>query len=270
MHELTRARAALALVAALATTLLTTLLTPPAQAVTVVRSTKVLQRVLVGTSVQGRPIYAYRKGNPQAANRVLVIGQIHGNEDAGVTTAWRMINYTPVSLAADVWVIPTMNPDGRAHGTRTNAHRVDLNRNFPQNWKRDGAGGCCYSGPTAASEPETKALMAFLDRYQPQEVVTIHQPYGVVAISYGDVALSQRLSRNLHLPLADVPLSGPVLVTQIPDPLPDPGPGAPSLGSWYTHTHPGTVAPLVEYSKTASYAYAKWAAVPMLQALGAY
>lgn len=270
MLVLPRGRRALALLAALVAALVAALLTPPAHAATAVRSNTLVQRLLVGKSVQGRPIYAYRKGNLRASHRILVIGQIHGNEPAGVTTAWRMINYTAVSLDVDLWVIPTMNPDGRARGTRSNAHRVDLNRNFPQNWTRSGARTCCYSGPSAASEPETRALMAFLDRYHPQEVVTIHQPYGVVAVSYADIPLSRRLSRNLHLPLADVPLSGPVLLTQIPDPLPDPGPGAPSLGSWYTHTHEGTVAPLVEYRKNASYAYATWAAVPMLQALGAY
>jgi hypothetical protein len=44
----------------------------------------------------------------------------------------------PASLAGtQLWVIPTVDPDGQRARTRKNAHGVDLNRNFPYRWHDD-------------------------------------------------------------------------------------------------------------------------------------
>ena len=67
--------------------------------------------------MRGRAIVAFRKGNPDAARTVLVLGQMHGDEPAGPVTARYLRTQRPVDSDADVWIIPTMNPDGRAAGT---------------------------------------------------------------------------------------------------------------------------------------------------------
>jgi murein peptide amidase A len=82
---------------------------------------EVVERRVIGTSVRGRAIVAFRKGNPDAARTVLVLGQMHGDETAGPVTARYLRTQLPVDSDADVWIIPTMNPDGRAAGTRRNA-----------------------------------------------------------------------------------------------------------------------------------------------------
>ena len=47
----------------------------------------------------------------------------------------------------DLWLVPVYNPDGLARHTRRNAHGVDLNRNYPYKWIRQG--GNYDSGPQA-------------------------------------------------------------------------------------------------------------------------
>ncbi|MCE1178567.1 MAG: DUF2817 domain-containing protein [Micrococcales bacterium] len=157
--------------------------------------------VRIGTSVRGRAINAYRIGNPTAARKRVIIGQLHGNEKAGYTAAWRLINGSrPTNL--DLWVIPTANPDGYAANTRGNAHGVDINRNFSTNWAyvyRPGAG--YYQGPRPWSEPETRAVRDFLHRIQPWEAAVLHQPlYGVDRYGLKNVRFHNRLVANTGLP----------------------------------------------------------------------
>ena len=70
------------------------------------------RRVVLGRSVDGRPIVAVEVGSPSSAHRELVVGCIHGNEPAGIAIARRLEASSPRGL--DLWVIPVLNPDGRA------------------------------------------------------------------------------------------------------------------------------------------------------------
>lgn len=130
-------------------------------------------KVLVGTSLQGRQIWAIRQGNPLAVNVLLSVGQMHGSEPAGldVTSAVRGTS-VPADADYQLWTIRTMNPDGAARGNRYNARGVDLNRNFPGTWLRQDR-----TGSRAASEPETRAMMRFLRTLQPTGVLSFHQPW---------------------------------------------------------------------------------------------
>lgn len=130
-------------------------------------------KVLVGRSVRGRKIWALRQGNPLAPTVLLSIGQMHGSEPAGLKITKRVRKKT---IAADadyqVWTIRTVNPDGSRRGNRYNARGVDLNRNYPGTWS-SGA----RNGRRPASEPETRAVMRFVKRLQPNGVLSFHQPW---------------------------------------------------------------------------------------------
>jgi len=94
--------------------------------------------VLLGRSWEGRAIRAVEVGDPRGT-RVLVVGCIHRNEPAGIAIAQRLERSSPRGV--DLWIVPVLNPDGRAADTRGNAHGVDLNRNFP--WHRRLRQGDC-------------------------------------------------------------------------------------------------------------------------------
>jgi len=184
-----------------------------------------VQRILVGRSVQGRPIWAYRRGNPSASRVVVVVGQMHGDEPAVVVTARSIVHRIPVSDEADVWVVPTMNPDGLVAGSRYNAHGVDLNRNWPTNWE---AGDTAGSGPV--SEPETRAMLRFLKEVDPTFVASIHQPFKVIGRSDKNMRYVRRLSKQLDLPIARV---------QVGDCRGPDCPPSPTMTSWFNARRPG-------------------------------
>jgi protein MpaA len=145
---------------------------------------------IVGQSVQKRKITAVQVGDPAGTRVALVVGVIHGDERGGlpiVRAIKRRAAQDAAALAGtQLWVIDTVNPDGlRAH-TRKNAHGVDLNRNFPYRWRDDVPhSNGYYPGPHPASEPETRAVMAFVRRLQPDLSIWYHQPWGAVLACRG-------------------------------------------------------------------------------------
>jgi predicted deacylase len=127
----------------------------------------------IGTSREGRAIVAVRRGPARASRTLVIIGSIHGNERYGHRVVSLLRTSTlPSGLA--VVLIPTMNPDGVDAVERTNARGVDLNRNFPTSWVSRGGGTSRWSGPSAGSEPETRAVRDYLDRLNPSMVVIFH------------------------------------------------------------------------------------------------
>jgi len=155
------------------------------------------ERSLLGESYEGRPIRVFHRGDPDEI-RVLVVGCIHGDECAGVRIARRLRSGRPRS-SLDLWILPSLNPDGRAAHTRQNARGVDLNRNFPYRWRR-GPRGRYYPGRRPASERETRIAMRLILRIEPDITIWFHQPLALVDAS-GDLAIERRYARLVGLPL---------------------------------------------------------------------
>lgn len=175
---------------------------PPASAAAEPRSAKpvtVLKRSVFGTSVQGRDLVAFRLGEPQRprVRTVVLMAAMHGNESAPSQILRALVDGLPV-VALDLWVIPTYNPDGVAAGTRKNANGVDLNRNFPHDWKD--LDGNYESGSGPASEPETQAVMDFLEKVDPDAILSFHQPLTGVDTDTKNRRLARRVARKLELP----------------------------------------------------------------------
>ncbi|MBI5495581.1 MAG: hypothetical protein HY904_11205 [Deltaproteobacteria bacterium] len=168
------------------------------------------EMVQYGVSVQGRPLLAGRLPGPRPdAPRLLLAANIHGVEFVGARAALRFLQDAvearggagQMRAHAELWVAPCLNPDGYARtfaqggvGTlkelRTNAHGVDLNRNFP---RPDGGppsrlpftgssnpAAATFRGTAPLSEPETAALDALLAAQRFHAVVSLHSFMGSV------------------------------------------------------------------------------------------
>jgi murein peptide amidase A len=154
----------------------------------------------IGQSVRGRPITATRYGDATSDRVALVVGVIHGDEPGGlrVVDALRRIGSSVES--AQLWVISTVNPDGLRARTRKNADQVDLNRNFPYQWHdRVPRSNGYYPGPKPASEPETQAVISFVQRIQPDVSIWYHQPWGAVLACHGNPQTGSRYAKLVHM-----------------------------------------------------------------------
>lgn len=156
--------------------------------------------MLLGRSADGRPIEVMRVGNPHGT-RVLVVGAIHGNETAGIAIAQALEHVAPKDI--DLWIVPDLNPDGVAAGTRGNAHGVDLNRNFPWRWRR--MGGVYESGSRPLSEREARIAHALILRVRPRLTIWFHQHLDMVWASGGDRRVEKVFARVSGLPYHPMP-----------------------------------------------------------------
>ncbi len=154
-----------------------------------------------GRSVQNRPLTFIRRGNPNGV-RVVVVGVIHGDEAAGLAVI-DLLKKASLPSTIDMWILPMLNPDGYLLKTRQNANKVDLNRNFPVNWKPIGEKGFWqWSGLAPATEPETAAMLRFGNVVQPEFSVWYHQDYFRISPGTGrEGQIRKRYAELVDLPL---------------------------------------------------------------------
>jgi protein MpaA len=149
--------------------------------------------VIVGRSVEGRVIDAFDQGVGDVG--VLVFGAIHGDEPGAAELCHRFIaRLRRDPPPARTIVVPVANPDGLVRATKNNAHDIDLNRNFAAtNWVRAHPPG--YDpGAQPLSEPESQALAALIDRWQPRVLVAVHQPLRCVNWDGSGRALAEQMA----------------------------------------------------------------------------
>ncbi|GHJ18039.1 carboxypeptidase T [Micromonospora sp. AKA38] len=159
----------------------------------------IARKLSIGTSYQGRDLMAVKisdnVGTDESEPEILFNAQQHAREHLTVEMAIYLLNLftdnygtdsriTNIVNSREIWIVPTVNPDGSEYDIATGSYRswrknrqpnsgstyvgTDLNRNWSYQW------GCCggsssskssdtYRGPSAFSAPETAALRNFVN-----------------------------------------------------------------------------------------------------------
>ncbi len=145
---------------------------------------------------------------------VLVDGMHHAREimtpeivfDIGETllaAAPRSLRARALIEGMNIVLVPMLNVDGNtkvwnddsmwrknAHREGTSTYGVDINRNYPYRWANcqgssSSKGAQDYHGASAASEPETQALMNLAERIRPMASLSYHSYSELVIYPYG-------------------------------------------------------------------------------------
>lgn len=170
----------------------------------------------LGQSHQGRDLWMVKvSDNPTVDENepeVRFDSLHHAREPQGMQTSlwfllWLVEEYGNDPLATylvnerEIYFVPCVNPDGYVYNQQNSPQGggmwrknrrnngggswgVDLNRNYPFQWGYDNQGSSSdpdsdvYRGPSAASEPEVQAIMAFANARDFGTVLSIH--------TYGD------------------------------------------------------------------------------------
>lgn len=164
----------------------------------------------IGYSVQNRKLWAmeisdnpgkHEPGEPE----VKYIGNVHGNEALGRELLLQLIKYlcenydtdTAVKNLIDttgIHILPSMNPDGyemaavRGKGNKLigkrNAHRVDLNRNFPDQF---------FPSTNGPPQAEVKSVMDWIKEHPFVLSASLHSGSLVAVYPYDDSPSGQSL-----------------------------------------------------------------------------
>jgi murein tripeptide amidase MpaA len=159
----------------------------------------IVRKSSIGTSYEGRDLPVVKISDNVATDEnepeILFNSQQHAREHLTVEMAIYLLNLFTANYGTDaritnivnsreIWIVPTVNPDGSEYDIATGSYRswrknrqpnsgstyvgTDLNRNWGYNW------GCCggssgstssetYRGPSAFSAPETSRLRDFVN-----------------------------------------------------------------------------------------------------------
>ncbi|MFC3503793.1 M14 family metallopeptidase [Micromonospora krabiensis] len=159
----------------------------------------IARKLSIGSSYEGRDLMAVKISDNVATDEnepeILFNAQQHAREHLTVEMAIYLLNLftdnygsdsriTNIVNGREIWIVPTVNPDGSEYDIATGSYRswrknrqpnsgsssvgTDLNRNWSYQW------GCCggssgstssetYRGPSAFSAPETQALRNFVN-----------------------------------------------------------------------------------------------------------
>jgi len=169
----------------------------------------------IGKSVCGRDIFAISSGNLKLPK--LYNASHHGME---WITSWALMSFIDdfVLNFDNVCFIPMVNPDGveiALSGRRwqANARGVDINHNYPANWKstKKTPSWSRFGGFYPNSEPETNAIIQYTKNFKPSKVFALHSQGEEIYWEFngsGDINYAEKMANLSGYKVAEpVPLA---------------------------------------------------------------
>ncbi len=158
----------------------------------------IVQLTSVGKTGQNRDLWMLKISDNVAADETepefKYISSMHGDEITGRELTLRLVDEMLTKYGSDreitelinnteLFIMPSMNPDGSQLRQRANARGQDLNRNFPEAVRND-------ANTAGGRQPETQAIMA----WQAQRNVALSANFhgGAVVANYPWDAKSER------------------------------------------------------------------------------
>lgn len=150
----------------------------------------IVRLISIGQTVQGREMWMVKlTDNPDVEENepeFSYISSMHGDEVVGKEMLYHLIDYltdnygsdsrvTTLVDATEIWIMPSMNPDGTEAGTRWNSNGADLNRDFPDQFVDP-------INTTAGREKETANVMNWKDQRTIDQSANFHG--GAVVANY--------------------------------------------------------------------------------------
>jgi len=158
-----------------------------------------VEKFVAGKSVENRPIECTILGIGE--DTTFILATIHGDEPAGTKLVYKLSEYLhekPNLLQGrKVILLPVANPDGMAHKTRENIRGIDLNRNF---FTKNRVNNTNH-GVFALSEPESQIIEKLIRKYEPNRIISIHQPFACIDYDGPGKELANMLAELTDLPV---------------------------------------------------------------------
>ncbi|WP_337873114.1 M14 family zinc carboxypeptidase [Ignavibacterium sp.] len=186
----------------------------------------ITQKFSIGTTIEGRPIYAVKVSDNPNINenepQVQFNSLIHAREPQAVMTIMYYLYYLLENYGTDpevtylvnnreIYFIPCINPDGYEYNRSTNpngggmwrknrrvnsdgSRGVDLNRNFAFMWGINNSGSSgtpsseTYRGTAPFSEPETQAIRDFTNGKNFKTTLNYHTYSNLLLYPWGYVS----------------------------------------------------------------------------------
>lgn len=157
------------------------------------------ESVFFGYSAESRPIQGEIFGEGEDA--IFILAAIHGNEQAGTRLVESLSDYLcrhpRLVEGRCVVLMPVANPDGVERNIRGNSYGVDLNRNFATANHVQSA----RHGEEPLSEPESRIIAAVIRQWQPDRILSLHQPLNCLDYDGQSEVLAEFLAGHGSLPL---------------------------------------------------------------------